>query len=50
MSETEKHVETTTEKTTDAVAAPVTTDASQAKEHVETTETTKETTSSEDED
>jgi len=46
MSESEKHVETTTtEKTTEAVAAPVTTDASQSKEHVETTETTETTTS-----
>lgn len=39
MSETEKTETTTTETTTEAVAAPVTTDASQSKEHVETTET-----------
>lgn len=49
MSETEK-TETVTEKTTEAVAAPVTTDASQAKEHVETTETvTTETSTGDDE-
>jgi hypothetical protein len=46
MSESET-TETTTEQTTEAVAAPVTTDASQAKEHVETTTTVEKTTSDE---
>lgn len=48
MSESEKT--TVTEKTTEAVAAPVTTDASQSKEHVETTEVTTTETSSGDDD
>lgn len=50
MSETERTETTTTEKTTEAVAAPVTTDPGQAKEHVETTEVKETTTVDGDDD